>query len=139
MCGADDPDCRKPMVWDEFEYEDETHHPFGKNKIVNKVNVDKDLFKYYQSLINLRKENACLRRGDYKTILSDDSQQLFCFERELDNEAIRVIFNLSNEPKNIEKSVFLSSDLQKWQQIFCSTETENILPSKVAIVYKKVK
>ena len=26
MWGADDPDCRKPMIWDEFIYDDEVTH-----------------------------------------------------------------------------------------------------------------
>ena len=29
MWGADDPDDRKPMVWEDIDYENESHHPFG--------------------------------------------------------------------------------------------------------------
>ena len=29
MWGADDPDPRKPMVWADLKYEDETIHPLG--------------------------------------------------------------------------------------------------------------
>ncbi len=35
MWAADDPDCRKPMVWPDLSYEAERAHPFGLSRPVN--------------------------------------------------------------------------------------------------------
>ena len=55
MWGADDPDCRKPMVWDEFKYENENIDPFGNKYDDNEVNVNYKIYKQYKSMIFLRK------------------------------------------------------------------------------------
>lgn len=56
MWGADDPDCRKPMVWPEFDYETETVHPLGHSRQPDPVFVDRELLEFYRSLIRLRRD-----------------------------------------------------------------------------------
>ena len=61
MWGADDPDCRKPMIWDEFDYEDETSHfcdytddcNYPSTELI-KLNVDTELLNFYKEMIQLR-------------------------------------------------------------------------------------
>ncbi|MDZ7806692.1 MAG: glycoside hydrolase family 13 protein [Gracilimonas sp.] len=59
MWGADDPDDRKPMVWEDMDYEPETHHPFGDDRPADGTNFDRELFEYYQELIITSKYNRC--------------------------------------------------------------------------------
>ena len=68
MWGADDPDCRKPMVWKDIKYEDETHTPFGKLRKPDKVEQDTALLSFYKKLINIRKENPVLMFGNINFI-----------------------------------------------------------------------
>jgi len=49
------------MLWPEFSYEPESHHPFGLKRPVDSVEINQELMQYYQSLINLRKNYNCLR------------------------------------------------------------------------------
>lgn len=97
MWGADDPDCRKPMVWADLKYDDERALPFGQTRPADPVAVDEDLLNYYRRWIAIRNELPVLRRGDFKILLTDDSQKLFGFERNLDGKSVVAIFNTSDE------------------------------------------
>ena len=98
MWGANDPDCRKPMVWDDLVYEDEVTLPDGSKKAQpDKVEVNRDLLEHYRKLIALRRELPSLRRGSFETVLIDDSRQLYGFRRKLNDEEVLVILNNSDE------------------------------------------
>lgn len=111
MWGADDPDCRKPMLWPEFTYEAETAHPCDQlsdcaySRPVDPVELDLELFAYYQSLIQLRKNHPALVRGTYKTVLTDDNKGLFAFEREWNGKRLVAVFNSSEETQKIPASL----------------------------------
>jgi len=79
--GGHDPECRKAFPWDESKW-------------------DKDLLQYAKACIALRKENACLRRGDYKRIYAEGD--VMAYIRSHLNEKVTVVFNVSNEEKTIE-------------------------------------
>ncbi len=74
--GGRDPDNRRTMTWD----------PAVQNKTV---------LSFYKRLLALRKAHPVLRRGDYRTLLSDNSTSLFAFRRSLGNERVVVLFNRS--------------------------------------------
>ena len=98
--GANDPDCRKPMLWDELEYEDEATHFDGSKKTKpDRVAVDHELLGHYKKLIALRNELPALRRGTFETILIDDDRQLYGFRRQLDGQEILVVLNNTTEPQ----------------------------------------
>lgn len=137
MWGADDPDCRKPMIWAEYQYEPETHHPFGLERSIDTVEIDEDLFQYYKSAINLRKKHESLRRGKYRTILIDDNRGLFAFERWTDNEKIRAVFNMSENAQEIQIDESLPRR-EKWELIFGNIGNMETIPAKSARVYKSV-
>ncbi len=100
MWGANDPDCRKPMVWDDLVYEDEVTLPDGsENDQPDKVEVNRDLLEYYRKLIALRRDLPSLRRGSFETVLIDDENQLYGFRRKLNDEEVMVILNNSNEKR----------------------------------------
>jgi len=133
MWGADDPDNRKPMVWDDMQYEPETTHPFGIKRPVDSVKVDTDLFNFYKSVINLRKNHECLRRGRYKTILTDDKKGIFGFERKYGTETIYIFANLNDKPIKMSEINF---DVTKCEKIFTVNTDTNYLGSKGIVVYK---
>jgi len=92
MWGADDPDCRKPMVWDDITYETEVTHPYGKPFGPYEVRLDEDLLAYYKALIKLRNTEPALRRGSYKTLLAD-AAGYFAFQRILGADTLMAVFN----------------------------------------------
>ncbi|WP_374686121.1 glycoside hydrolase family 13 protein [Promineifilum sp.] len=94
MWGANDPDCRKPMVWPDLTYEPEATLPDGQPRPQpDEVAFDRDLFDHYRTLIHIRKASPALRRGDYRTLLTDDARRLFAFARETEEDAVVVALN----------------------------------------------
>jgi glycosidase len=100
MWGGDDPDTRKPMVWADFTYEDETTHPLGQPRRNDPVAPDMELFGVYQDLISLRKDNLRLFvDGALNYLLADDARGLLAYERVLDDERAMIAFNISDGPR----------------------------------------
>jgi oligo-1,6-glucosidase len=69
------------------------------------INLEADLaspdsiFRYYQRLIRLRKENLALIYGEYKTYLDQDPH-VYVFERSLPGERFLILLNLSGEAQS---------------------------------------
>ncbi len=137
MWGADDPDCRKPMIWEEYDYAVEETHPFGLERPPDSVQVNHSLFKYYQALIKIRRQYKSLTHGSYQTLHIDDQKGLFAFERTHGNEALRMIFNLSRQEQPLDPSLIFDGNLQEWTPIFGDTARQNRLPAQGFCVYLK--
>jgi len=95
MWGANDPDNRQPMFWDDLAYEPEEHTPFGKTTAVPR-RPDMDLFAFFRQAIRLRKEEPALRRGTFRWV-STRRRRLLAFERSYKGRTIRVLFNTSDK------------------------------------------
>lgn len=93
MWGANDPDCRKPMVWDDLAYEDETHNPDGTTRPPDTVAVNHDLRSHYKKLIAIRNAHPALQTGSYRTLIANDANGVFAFERVEGDERIVVVLN----------------------------------------------
>ena len=101
MWGADDPDDRKPMVWDDVMYEAEESHPLpGRTRSRDEVRFDHELFQYFKKIIRIRNEHPALRRGAFRTLLADDKRGIFAFERILTPQRVIAVFNNSDN-KNV--------------------------------------
>ena len=97
MWGADDPDERKPLVWADLRYDDETTHPFGRSRRRDRVVPDTGLFLVYRDLIALRKQHLRLFvDGTLQWLLTDDAQGLLAYERVLGDQRAIVAFNNSD-------------------------------------------
>lgn len=84
MTGANDPDCRKCMVWEE-------------------ENQDLELLAFTKSLIALRRQEAkCLSEGRVHWHAVDQTNGLIWFERHLDEQVIQGIFNTGEETITVE-------------------------------------
>ncbi|MBC8191239.1 MAG: hypothetical protein H8E18_02560 [FCB group bacterium] len=105
MWGADDPDCRKPMVWDDIEYDDEVTDPWGRSYGPFKISVDEKMKNFYKSLIQLRRSEPALNLGDY-SLIQTSQDRTFAFKRSLENETILAIFNYGDSEWLPEPSVF---------------------------------
>jgi cyclomaltodextrinase / maltogenic alpha-amylase / neopullulanase len=102
MWGADDPDERKPLVWADLRYDDETTDPLGRPRRRDRVVPDTALFRVYHDLIALRKEHLRLFvDGTLHWLLTDDAHGLLAYERVLGDRRAVVAFNNSGAPRNI--------------------------------------
>jgi glycosidase len=102
MWGADDPDERKPMVWADLRYDDETTHPSGRARRRDPVAPDTALFRVYRDLIALRKQHLRLFvDGTPYWHVTDDGRGLLAYERVLGDQRAIVAFNASDEPHEI--------------------------------------
>jgi cyclomaltodextrinase len=82
MWGANDPDCRKPMVWEELEYADEVVNADGSKRAVpDKVVPNDTMLQYYQQLTAMRNTYPALRTGSFETILIDDIKNIYVYSR----------------------------------------------------------
>jgi cyclomaltodextrinase / maltogenic alpha-amylase / neopullulanase len=106
MWGADDPDCRKPMVWDDIVYEDErTSYDPGKSRHVDPVRPDTTLKLFYMNLCKMRKDNPVLVYGDLSFSVADDKKMVLAYNRRLGKDEIVVVFNRSDKPQSVKVPV----------------------------------
>jgi cyclomaltodextrinase / maltogenic alpha-amylase / neopullulanase len=101
MWGADDPDERKPLVWADLEYEDETTHPFGRPRRRDPVAPDTVLFRVYQDLIGLRKRHLRLFVDGSLRWLRPDDAGVLAYERVLGDQRAVVAFNVSEQAREL--------------------------------------
>lgn len=73
LSGANDPDCRKCMIWDDT----------GNTEI----------FEWYKKLIGIRKQFLAVRKGEYTTILSDEKKDVLIFMRQWKAQRIYVVLH----------------------------------------------
>ena len=103
MWGANDPDCRKPMLWPGLKYVDEALLPDGSPRDAScPQQFDTDLHAWYRKLIRVRKNEAALRRGSYRALILDDATGLFAYERALGGEWAVVVINPANRQCKVE-------------------------------------
>ncbi|WP_161974432.1 alpha-amylase family glycosyl hydrolase [Piscinibacter terrae] len=99
LYGANDPCCRKPMLWPELQYDDEAMGPDGKPRAkAEKIAFDTALHATYQQLIALRHAIPALRTGEVRTLLCDDDRQVLVHLR--GDEAI-VAINRSEQEQEV--------------------------------------
>jgi cyclomaltodextrinase / maltogenic alpha-amylase / neopullulanase len=110
MWGANDPDCRKPMLWPDKKYDSETFNPNQSKHDADEVVFDQDLFGWYKKFIGLRQQYKSIRLGSYSSLVTDDEKKLYAFIRKLGNEEVIVIINRS------DKALLFKHPLLKKQQ-----------------------
>ena len=104
MWGANDPDCRKPMLWPDINYDKEIYLANGEKRTISKadeVEINHDLSQHYKKLIKIRNNHKALQLGDYNSILIDDKNSVYGFSRTHLGKTVRVIINNSNKSRNI--------------------------------------
>ena len=84
MPGANDPDCRRGMYWDE-EYQ------------------DKEMFQWYKKLLQIRKTHTCVVDGELIEISAKDEEETIVMIRKNGEETIAMIFNCSTRMKEFNE------------------------------------
>ncbi len=103
MWGADDPDNRKPMLWQDLTYENESYLSVRSNEIETDASrVNDALLTYYRKLTEIRKESRALLAGNFQTVLADDVQDVFAFRREVQNERVTVVLNNAAVQRDVD-------------------------------------
>ena len=115
MWGADDPDCRKPMIWEDLRYTPEEKLPSGGKRPRDVVKIDAELYKFYRSWIHRRRDLAVLRRGDFQVLLADEDLKVFAFQRSLGESRIIAVFNSGDGSVRIPLERLGIMDLHEWK------------------------
>ncbi|MCI0707139.1 MAG: glycoside hydrolase family 13 protein [Ignavibacteriae bacterium] len=101
MWGADDPDCRKPMVWDDLDYETESVRPFGMASVNDPVKFDSDLYAWYSSFTHYRLEHPALRTGKISFLKTDDENDVLAYHRGSESDNVIVVLNASEQRRDV--------------------------------------
>lgn len=97
--GANDPCCRKPMIWDDLSYDDEVYRADGSVKEEpDPVTFAHDLHGHYRRLCQLRNRIPALRIGNFESILWEDFHDVYAFRRSHESETVTVILNRGERP-----------------------------------------
>ncbi len=138
MWGADDPDCRKPMLWPDLIYENEQAHPCDYSPDCDYrahndvVQVDSNLFDFYKQMIALRKEYPILNRGSYANHFVDDDHGIFAFTRSYNSQKLIVVFNSTGSNYNLPAD-FLPGGKNKWKLIGGCSDKKELKANSFAI------
>ena len=128
---------RIPMQWDASENAGfSTGTPWLKaGKSYPHINVENEIkgpiFAFYQNLIRLRKEMPLISEGSYKPAF-EDSQQVYAFERQYEDEKLLVLNNFYATEVEIDLPV----DYQNRQILISNYEDEEVSEKMVLKPYQ---
>ncbi|MCX6282171.1 MAG: alpha-amylase family glycosyl hydrolase [Bacteroidetes bacterium] len=92
MWGEDDPDCRKPLWWKEYKFDQEYRNNYQPGeKTYDPVGFNQKQFDFYKKLIRIRKENSILSTGKFEFLLTEGRK--FAYRRTNGNEELIVLIN----------------------------------------------
>lgn len=101
MWGADDPLCRKPMLWDDLG-------PYDNRDDA----VDAAHLAQYRAIFGLRATIPALRSGWFRTLQADDTQDVWVFERGTDTQRVIVALNASDLARTVRLP---QAELEGWK------------------------
>ncbi|RHD92746.1 alpha-glycosidase [Agathobacter rectalis] len=84
MPGANDPDCRRGMYWDE-EYQ------------------DKEMYNWYKKLMQIRKAHACIVEDEMIETITNDDDDTIVMIRKKGEETIAMLFNCGSSVKEFNE------------------------------------
>jgi cyclomaltodextrinase len=136
MWGADDPHCRKPLMWKEFVFENETRNNYQPGeKAFDKVVFNQQQFDWYKKLVALRKTNPVLSNGNFEFILTEGKK--LGYKRFDDSNELIVLFNVE---KTTQRFTLPSNGTYKDLLSNATYSGKNIsLKTLSAAVLKKIK
>jgi len=133
--GGNDPDCRKPMIWEDKKYDPETYNPDQTRHEADQVAFNKELFKWYQKFMGLRKTYKSLQLGDYTTVEKNDMQRFYVFSRKYNNEEVLVLINRSEKPVQYKSAILKSGS---YKDVFSKKtfKSVTIQPMDLVVLFK---
>ncbi|MBO6524226.1 MAG: glycoside hydrolase family 13 protein [Balneolaceae bacterium] len=127
MWGADDPSTRKPLIWKDYKFEDETTHPNGLSRPTNEVKLNDEWFSLYKQLISIRKEHPVLSTGDFEYLITDDINEILTYSRYNEHSEVIAVFNTGNDEQEIEIPKKFKTEYSNLLNDFQKIETESII------------
>lgn len=101
MTGGDDPDCRKPLWWPEYDFDPEYRNNFQPGeKEYDEVGFNQEHHDFYKKIIQIRKDNPVLVDGDFEFLVADGKK--LSYKRKDSKDEIIVMFNLEETPQEFE-------------------------------------
>ncbi|MDQ1142396.1 cyclomaltodextrinase [Pedobacter agri] len=133
--GGNDPDCRKPMIWEDKKYDPETYNPDQTRHEADQVAFNKDLFNWYQKFMGLRKTYKSLQLGDYTTIEKNDIQRFYAFSRKYNSEEVLVLINRSEKPVQYKSAILKSGS---YKDVFSKKTFKSVTvqPMDLVVLFK---
>jgi glycosidase len=119
MWGADDPTCRKPMLWEDLQPYEKPDENF----------VMTEQLDFYKRAIALRNAHPALRTGDFQSLLADDRADVWVFSRFDARERLIVALNASTELREVAVKLPERSP-QNWSTVFGPSEYAATLDGK---------
>jgi glycosidase len=129
--GANDPDCRKPMIWTDKKYDAETLNPDQTKHDPDAVVFNKDLFEWYQKFMTLRQNYKAIQLGDYTTIKKDDAKKLYVFSRKFNGEEVLVCINRSEKTISFTNQLLAS---KKFKEVFTKKMMKEVVIKPMDLV-----
>jgi glycosidase len=105
MWGSGDPNNRKPMLWTDLQ-------PYAQ---ADENHVMEEQLAFYKQAIALRGAHPALRTGSFRTVLTDDAQDVWVFLREGEGEQVLVALNAAGKPATIALPESLGTG---WKPVF---------------------
>lgn len=119
MWGANDPCCRKPMVWGDLSYQPERLLPTGEERAdPEKVAVNQELLECYRSLIALRRAYPVLQEGGFRTVVTDEVRRVYGFERFDETTRLTVLLNASEH----DQQLLYPCEIAGWRDLLSGEE-----------------
>ena len=104
MWGGDDPDCRKPIVWEDIDHRPQIYRPDGRKTEPIVVKPNLELLDCYRTLIALRKRRHELVHGKLEYTLVNDKAMTLAYRRSMAGRETIVAFNRSDRSQIIRLS-----------------------------------
>ena len=124
------------MVWSDFQYQSQSHHPRNRERTVDAVAFDDALHDFYRELIHLRNDQASLRRGTFDVVATNDEQQYLIFRRSLPEASVLVVLNRGDAEVQLDlppppsfQSVSPAS-VQNWKLLIATQPSQAAQPTR---------
>jgi len=105
MWGANDPDCRKPMVWPDMVFDNEQAVAGGRHsrKTRYQNSADLGMLDFYKRIISLRRDNAVLSSGKLTTDFAEPVKRVWVISRT--DARSRVVFAFNREENDVRADI----------------------------------
>ena len=101
MWGADDPDCRKPLLWGNIDHNPQIFAPDGSRSKAIAVSPNQERFSYQKKLVSLRRTRFEWTRGSADFLHCNDEALTLAYLRKIDQHRSLIAFNFSNKPRTL--------------------------------------
>jgi alpha-amylase len=107
-------------------WDDTSLHPNDGISLEEEKNDPGSLYRFYKTVLQLRKSNPALHSGNYQTA-SNNNDRVFSFLRSAKNQQVLVVLNLSGQEQQV------SIDLEKANSLLSLLEKNKTLPAGQSI------